>query len=358
MDLNTQDERGPRADELRARGLAAYEAGDLELSEQLLREALALRPGAANVIHILSAVLLGQGRFQEARKLAERVHSTYPADPFGRLILGKLRLATGDYADGWPLYDARLEFSGYATEVPPYAPWRGEDLRGKTIVVWREQGFGDMIMCLRFLPMLRELGARVIAVTRPALVRLYKSLGIETVSHGGAPGSLVELPAAPDFHTHPFSIPRWLGVTLDTVPGAPYLRAEPLVRGRIGVAWRGRPAHQYDRHRSLPAALGAQLLDLPGAVDLEPAATGAGDFLDTARIITGLDAVVTVDTSIAHLAGAIGRPTLLLLPRLGLDFRWMNDRADTPWYAATQLLRQQPGEDWGAVVARAVRALG
>lgn len=340
------------------RALAAYQGGELELAEQLLRDGLAGAPDSIKHMHVLSAVLLGQGRFAEARPLAERAHLAVPHDVYARTILGKLRLATGDYPGGWPLYEARLQSqAGYVTEIPPYPPWRGEDLNGKTIVVWREQGFGDMIQCLRFLPVLRDMGARVIAVTRPALARLYARLGFEVAAHGGEPGTFVDLPTRPDVYTHPFSIPRWLGVTLPTLPAAPYLSAQPSLSGRVGVVWRGRPAHQYDRFRSLPPELGARLLSLPGAVDLEPAATGARDFLDTAAIVAGLDAVVSVDTSAAHLAGALGKPLFLLLPRFGLDWRWMEGRADSAWYSSAQLFRQPRPGDWSSVIDAATAQL-
>lgn len=334
-----------------AQAVRAFEQGEFAAFEAMVRQRLDAAPESPRFLHDLGLALMAQGRFGEAREVFERFYRQEPGNATGAVQLGKLRLATGDFAGGWPLYDARLRLTSYNTEVPPYPGWTGEPPAGRTIVVWREQGFGDMIMGLRFLPTLRELGAHVTAVTRPALVRLYQSLGVEAVAHGGPVGELAELPAPPDFHTHPFSIPRWLGVTAQSIPSAPYLTAQARrTGGRLGVVWRGRPAHQYDRFRSLPQALGARLLALPGAISLEPEATGARDFQDTAEIVAGLDLVITVDTSVAHLAGALGRPVWILLPAHGLDWRWMNDRPDTPWYPTARLFRQPTPGDWASVV--------
>ena len=328
--------------------LDASRRGEFTLAERLLRELDAAAPNQLKVIHDLGAALAAQGRFAEALPLYERCHAARPDHERTALSLGILRLANGDFAGGWPLYDLRLKFPDYQTEIPPFPAWRGEPIAGKTIVVCREQGFGDMIMCARFAPILKAMGARVFLVTLPPLVRLFQRLGVEVFGYDGAP---LRLPAIPDYHTHPFSIPRWLGSTPQTLPAGPYLAADvPRRLGAIGVTWRGRPNHPRDGFRSLPEDLGRRLLALPGAVSLDPADTGAADFQDTAEIVAGLDQVITVDTSVAHLAGAMGKPASLLLPRHGLDWRWMQDRSDSPWYPTARLFRQETPGDWATVV--------
>ncbi|MBL8556316.1 MAG: hypothetical protein JNL41_18725, partial [Phenylobacterium sp.] len=143
-----------------------------------------------------------------------------------------------------------------------------------------------------------------------------------------------------------------------TLPSAPYLRAATRpAGGRIGVATRGNPGHSNDAHRSLPADVAAELLALPGAMSLEPEATGAKDFAETAAIVAGLDLVIAVDTAVAHLAGALGRPAWILLPRIFTDWRWMEGRADSPWYPTARLFRQASPGDWSAVLAEVRRTL-
>jgi hypothetical protein len=144
------------------------------------------------------------------------------------------------------------------------------------------------------------------------------------------------------------SLPRLLGVTAETLAGAPYLTVEPSGAGGVGVKARGSPSHRSDRYRSLPDDAAAQLEMLGQSLD--PAATGATDFLETARIIAGLDLVITVDTSIAHLAGALGKPVWILLASAHTDWRWLRGRSDSPWYASARLYRQDRPRAWDPVL--------
>jgi hypothetical protein len=327
--------------------LEAFQRGDYTVAERLLRDLDAAQPNRAKVVHDLGSAIAAQGRFDEARPLYERVHAALPDHKRTALTTGILRLATGDYPGGWPLFDLRFEFPDYSTVIPPFTPWRGESLAGKTICIAHEQGFGDQIMCARFAPILKRQGARVFLVTQAPLFRLFQQLGVEVFSYDGAG---IAFPVQPDYYTHPFSIARWLGVTPATIPGERYLTGRPSRCGGVGLKWRGRQDTTRRAMRSLPDDLAQRMLESFGAISLEPEDTGARDFQDTADIIAGLDRVISVDTAVAHLAGAMGKPTSILLPVHATDWRWMQDRSDSPWYPSATLYRQKTPGEWGEVV--------
>jgi hypothetical protein len=262
-------------------------------------------------------------------------------------------LAQGHYAEGFPLYDVRFTRAVGRVPTPalPFPQWAGEPIAGRSLMVWSEQGFGDQIMFARFIPQLVELGARVTMVVPPALAPVFRRLPAEIV------------PAAPtmslqrhDFWAMPGSLPARLGVTLETLPAAPYLGGAAQGEG-IGVVTRGDPRHHNDRHRSLPPDLAAELLALPGAVSLHPDDTGARDFGETADRIARLSLVIAVDTSVVHLAGAMGKPVWVLLPAHATDWRWMRGRSDSPWYPSARLFRQPSPGDWASVLVDVRQAL-
>jgi hypothetical protein len=296
---------------LHDRGGLLKMAGQLEGAEEALRAALAIEPKNPKTLHALGIVLLSQGR----------------------------------YAEGWPLYDARHDVPELGLPKPalPYPEWRGESLAGKRLLIFGEQGFGDQIMFARFALVARDQGAAVTMFCRPALSRLFAQFdGVEVIGAVGA----VEFPD-PDYWVMSGSIAGRFGITPETVPSAPYLKAEPgPPLGGLGVAWRGNPYHRNDANRSLPPDAGAQLLSLPGARSLHPEDSGAQDFADTARLIASMANVLSVDTSVAHLAGAMGKPVTILVPALMTDWRWMQDRNDTPWYPSARLLRQATPGHW------------
>lgn len=298
--------------------------GRLDEAETELREALRLRPGFAPTRHALGTVLLSQGR----------------------------------YAEGWPLYDARHEIPALGLPKPqmPYAEWRGEPLEGKSLLIFGEQGLGDQIMYARFARQFAAQGADVTLFCQPQLARLFQALGVRVVPMSGR----VDFPD-PDYWVMSSSLPGRAGATLESVGTAPYLVGAPRAEGRIGVVARGNPQHTNDRNRSLPLAETARLMALPGAISLLPEDTGAGDLQATADIIAGLDLVISVDTAVAHLAGALGKPVWILLPGVMNDWRWLEGREDSPWYPTVRLLRQSTPGDWGPVldqVAADLAALG
>ncbi|MFN3583133.1 glycosyltransferase family 9 protein [Phenylobacterium sp.] len=208
---------------------------------------------------------------------------------------------------------------------------------------------GDQIMFARFAARAASEGADVTVLTPTPLARLFRSMPVEVVEARGA----AEFPD-PDYWVMSSDIAGRAGATLETLPSAPYLSAQPGTSSVVGVAWRGNPAFRNDANRSLPPDLGERLLALPGAVSLAPEDSGARDFQDTAEIIAGLDLVVSVDTAVAHLAGALGKPVWILVPDLTTDWRWMQHRIDSPWYPTARLWR---GGDWRPVVEAIEREL-
>ena len=326
-------------------------AGRLAEAEQAWRAFLADAPDVRPAHHNLVAALRGQHKWTEARAALEAAARRWPDDPDIAYHLAVSRLAAGDYTGGWPLYEARRQVAVDRVEAPglPTPEWRGEAVR--SLLVWPEQGFGDQIQFARYLPQLRARGIAVTLVCRPPMMRLFEVFGLPMVASEGA----VSLPPH-DAWTLMGSLPLRFGTTLETIPPGEFLAPAPGGQG-MGVVTRGRPSHPNDAHRSLPPAAAAALLEAPGAVSLHPADTGARDFAETAEIIRGLAVVVTVDTSVAHLAGAMGKPVRILLPAVGADWRWLHDRQDSPWYPSATLIRQARSGDWTEAVAAALAGL-
>jgi hypothetical protein len=297
-------------------------------------------------------------------------------------------LANGDYAEGWHEYEWRLRLPELGGSAPslPVPRWQGEDLRGGTLLASAEQGIGDAIQFVRFASWLAARGVRVVVQAPRELQSLLATApGVAaTVSTGEA------LPADCSAEIPLLSLPCRLGLGRDDVGAPPrYLRSDPSrsadaagVLGkarpgsrRIGLAWAGSPQHRNDARRSIPLAMLAPLLTVPGmtwfslqkgtasnqlaqvaqAGDVAPLDPQC-DFAHTAALVDALDAVVTVDTSIAHLAGALGKPTFVLLP-FAPDWRWGIAGTHTPWYPTMTLCRQQAIGDWPSAVAALYEAL-
>jgi tetratricopeptide (TPR) repeat protein len=316
---------------------------------------VALAPDAAWAHYQLGRLLFFTRCFAEAEAAYRQALERAPDEARTKLALGYLYLSLGDYGRGWPFYEARTEVPGQnAQRLPVPGEWQGEPLAGRRLLIWPEQGFGDQIQFARFAPVLTALGAEVTLLCHKPLVRLFEaSLRVRVLAAEGA----VEFPD-PDLWVMQGSLAGRLGCTVQTLPNAPYLRApgswRPLGEGfKVGFKARGSAAHENDANRSLPAPAAARLAALPARMmSLEPEDTGARDFGDTAAILDQLDLVISVDTSVAHLAGAMGKPCWVLLPAEGTDWRWLLERTDSPWYPSVTLYRQQAGEPWGAVLDR------
>jgi hypothetical protein len=270
-------------------------------------------------------------------------------------------LRQGRWAQGWPLLESRVRLS--PDLIPPgpatYPEWRGEPLEGRSILVWIEQGLGDQIMFGRFARDLKARGAgKVTLVCRPPVAPVLATIdGVDAVIPVAVGGS-APIPRH-QLWTRYFSLPWRLGVTVETLSGAPYVRApNPRPpRPGFGLVWRTSATGKLAKAKALPEADARRLADL-GAVSLHPEDTGARDLGETADIIAGLDLVVTVDTAVAHLAGAMGKPTWILLHRPA-DWRWLGEnRDDSPWYASARLFRQRKAGDWTPVISEVVERLG
>jgi tetratricopeptide (TPR) repeat protein len=288
-------------------------------------------------------------------------------------------LTLGDYDAGWKEYEWRWKTGAFAQHRRPFrsGPWLGEQpVTGKTVLLHAEQGFGDTIQFIRYAPLLVRQGAKVVCEVQPELQPLLSQLEGVAVIASGAP-----LPAF-DLYCPLLSLPLAFGTKLQTIPAAPYLAAPaereeywrgrlPPGRPRVGFVWSGSPSHKNDSNRSIPLArLGKLFEHLPfrcislqcdlRSADAEvlrqlPDILHLGeqfrDFADTAAVISLLDVVVSVDTAVAHLAGALGKPVMMLVPHAA-DFRWMRGCDDSPWYPSAKLFRQPAIGDWDSVIAR------
>ena len=320
-----------------------------------LQQVAAEHPQSHAAQHACGAVLSNLGQAAAAEPYLRRAHALDPVSAESRVALAFALLAQAKYAEGWPLYEARYDLAGAPAKPElPIPEWRGEPLAGKRLLVWPDEGLGDQIQFVRFVPALRGEGAQATLCCSPALTRLFAA-SLEVPVIGLA--ERMDLPAS-DYWTFCGFLPGRLGLTPQTAPAPPYLAAPPAAPirgGRIGLMTRGSPGHLNDAHRSLPEAQAMRLAALPGAVSLHPDATGARDLAETAAIVAGLELVISVDTSVAHLAAALGKPTWILLPTIGLDWRWgLGERS--PWYPQARLFRQPRINDWPAVVDAVLEA--
>lgn len=322
-------------------------------AETAFRRLLSAQPANRPIRDKLVALLKSQSRWQEAERLLWEAAALSPGDKEITTRLALEVLANGRYAEGWKLYEARRGATGVNGATPPtlpYPEWTGAAVG--SLLIWPEQGFGDMIQFARFIPAVERRGIRTTFLCPPVLASLFAGAGLNVVIAEGGPGGGLALPRS-DAWTLLGSLPLRLGVTLETLPRPLQLNAQAKrPAGGVGVVARGRPSHPNDAHRSLSPEWAAQLLALPGAVSLDPEDTGARDFQVTADIVAGLDRVVTVDTAAAHLAGSMGKPTHLLLPRYSPDWRWLREREDSPWYPSLKLYRQPEPGDWASVFER------
>ena len=343
------------------RGQALCAGGRYPEALDLFRKAARLAPNNPAPLHLLGVALLDVGRLKEAEQYQRRALALVPDHPTFQNSLSLNLLAQGRYREAWPLHEGRGQKSaediGFPTDVP-CPRWRGEPLADKHIVILPEQGFGDAIQFVRFLPRLRQTGARITLFAAPALVDLFAASfpGIDVRAAAGD----VRL-GNPDYWTTLVDMMRPLDLTLEDVTAEPYLvtdRRWPAFPDpfTIGLVTSGNPKHVNDQRRSLPSDMAARLRDaLPGTiVSLDPKDSGARDFADTAALIDQLDLVVSVDTSVAHLAGALGKPCLLLVPSISTDWRWMRGRDDSPWYSGHRLFRSAMDGDWREAIDRLV----
>jgi tetratricopeptide (TPR) repeat protein len=347
--------------------------------------AVALAPRERMVVFQRGNTLRVMKRHREALEAFERVLEIDPDDVDTHFSRAFVYLITGDFARGWPEYEWRWREPQVGSQKRDFAhpTWDGtQSLAGQRILLHAEQGFGDTLQFCRYAPLVKALGAHVILEVQPALKSLLRGLdGVdELVAQDDA------LPIF-DLHCPLLSLPRAFHTELDTIPSRPsYLQADPVLvdkwrarlgtahRPRIGIVWAGNPKHLDDHNRSIALEqLRPVLTDACEWVSLQKPlgdddravlnSLGIGyfgdevrDFSDTAALIELTDRVLSVDTSVAHLAGALGKPCWVLLPHWP-DWRWLFDRDDSPWYPHTRLFRQSEPGEWGGVLSRVSEAL-
>jgi FkbM family methyltransferase len=369
-------------------GIAYWYLGRYDEAVGSYRRAIELMPEMAEAHNNLGNVLRDQGKLEDAAECYRQAADLRPnyADPHWNQSL--VWLLAGDFERGWAEYEWRWKLKSFRSRPCPQPVWDGSPLEGKTILLASEQGLGDTIQFIRYAALVRQRAARVIVeVQRPLRQILSTAPGIDEL--------LMQGEVIPPFDTYVtlLSLPRLLGTRLDTVPAdVPYLSASPelvekwrdeiksLPGFKVGIAWKGSPQNRTDRGRSLPLTLFEALASLPGVtlVSLQKGQGSeqiaevkdrfhvvdfgdrldaeAGPFMDTAAIMRHLDLVVTCDSSLAHLAGALGAPVWIAL-MLTPDWRWLSSRDDSPWYPTARLFRQTRVADWPEVFERMADAL-
>jgi tetratricopeptide (TPR) repeat protein len=337
---------------------------------------LAAAPDRAETHNNLGLALEHQGRYGEALACYDRALTLRPDYAQAHFNRAHALLLTGDFAEGWREYEWRFAVARYDRRFDRPL-WSGEPLAGRTILIHAEQGFGDTLQFVRYLPAVAERGGRVVLEAPKELVRLLRSVdGIAEIVPVGE--------RLPPFSCHCplLSLPRVFATNLATIPGAaPYLRVPaetaaawveriPAAPGlRVGVVWAGTTQHATNIRSLRPLfevagvdwfslqvgerARDAALLDGVKIVDLAP---WLGDFAETAAAICRLDLVVSVDTAVAHLAGGLGRPAWIMLP-YNPDWRWLLRREDSPWYPTARLFRQKNANDWPGMICEIAAAL-
>lgn len=373
-------------------GVVLNDAGNLAEAEKCFHHALSLRPRYALAWNGLGSVLMDSLRLAEAKRAYQAALEIEPNYPDAHWNLGILLLTEGDFAHGWPEYEQRLQrrevahlYAGYEAPL-----WQGENLQGKTILLHAEQGLGDTLQFIRFATPVARQAERVIVECQPGLKRLLESVsGVSEVLAKGEP-----LPRH-DVRCPMMSLPFRLGINAITdIPAAiPYVsvpartivawqqRVLALAPGlKVGLVWAGDPrkydpdSNRIDQRRSLSLQAFQPLFDLPGVVYLSLQKGEAraqvqtlpselvdwmdeiGDFADTAALVSCLDLVIAVDTSVAHLAGALGKK-VWLLSRYDSCWRWMQDRSDSPWYPTLTLFRQTMPGQWDPLISEIRSAL-
>ena len=368
-------------------GVALKDQGQLDEAIAASRQAIALNANLPELHNNFGVALYDRGQFDEAVAAYRQAIGLRPNYAVAHFNLAFPLLARGDFQRGWQEYEWRWKCQDFPSPQRNFAqpPWDGCPLQRRTLLLYTEQGFGDAIQFVRYLPLVEERGGKVVVECQPELQRLFQAgPGNCQIVARGQP-----LPAF-DFHCPLLSLPRVFGASLANIPNqAPYLHADAQdVRRwrdrladhprlvKVGLVWAGSLTHKNDRNRSMKlarltplgqaagvlffslqkGAAAAEAKALPPSMELVDLTQELKDFADTAALIANLDLVISVDTAIAHLAGAMGKPVWTLLPFVP-DWRWLLEREDSAWYPTMRLFRQPSRGDWDSVIANVAHAL-
>jgi len=365
-------------------GLALQQSGLLDEAMTSYYKALAIDPDHAEAHNNLGLAFQELGMLESAFESYNRALSIVPDSAEARNNIGMLQLLTGDFQDGWQNYAWRWKTKDTALRPRNYEQpqWDGSALAGRTIFIYPEQGLGDVIQFARYLPLLKAQGGKVIFEVPRPLHRLFEGSGLAD--------NLIEAKQTPppfDCHAPLLDLPQLLNTTLETIPAkASFPEAPEQLKQqwgermdsaeglRLGIVWAGNSDHKNDRNRSIDGELFQLLAEIPGvsvyslqvgrdgeaahlfADNVTDLAPFLNDFADTAAAMSHLDLIVSADTSVVHLAGALGKPVWTLLPFMP-DWRWLLTRDDTPWYPSMRLFRQQKRGDWNDVLQSVGEAL-
>jgi len=366
-------------DQLIAHGNTAREQNDPELALKYYAQALVQDRNSASAFNNYGNVLRECGDPAGGIPFLQRSIQLAPEHPTAQFNLAVAYLLSGDYGRGWPQYESRWRYEHLNGLLPNYEQprWTGQDLKDKTILVIGEQGHGDNIQFIRFVGDLAGRGARVLVAVSPNLIPLFRS--IPQIAELFDPGQA--LPVF-DYWTPIMSVPGLIGSTLANLSHVQsYLgvdnalarewqtRLGPKTRLRVGFCWSGRRDTWINRHKGMPFDTMLELIkrnpnyewinlqcDCTAEEEDELVKYGVSaypgsikTFADSAALIHHLDVVLAVDTAVAHLSGALGRPTWVMLSQFALDWRWLLDRDSSPWYSTATLFRQPKMGDWASV---------
>ncbi len=384
-------------------GGALLKRGNFDEAIQYLDQAISLDPTLEDAYIRQGLTLSCQTKYTEAIEVFNKNIEKNPQSGYSRFGLALVQLTLGQYQEGWKNYEYRWEVSYLKKEYQNHAAYHhlqlkpGDDLCGKTIVLLAEQGLGDTLQFIRYVSLVIEQGASVIVGCPPSLRRLFRQIkGIKEFLQEEKAGKAFHF----DYFCHLLSLPNYFGTTLETVPAdIPYLTAEaelikkwqPLItqknddkKIKIGLVWAGdarkdnyeNVAYYMDLRRSLHLSKFSKLANIPETIFYSLQKGGPSqqvkevrkqfkiidytdkitDFADTAALIANLDLVISVDTSVAHLAGAMGKP-VWILSRFDGCWRWLNQREDNPWYPTARIFHQKQPGDWDEVIDRLVETL-
>ena len=359
-----------------------------EQALQCYAQAFVQDPECAAAFNNYGNVQREMGYPERAVPFLQHAATLDPANITARFNLAVCYLLQGNYAQGWPAYESRWDYEHLAGTEPKYSQprWRGEDLKGKTILVVGEQGHGDCIQFVRFVYNLHAMGAGVKLQVTDGLIPLLSSSNIiqQVTGYAQDPGHF-------DYWVPIMSIPGILGITVENLPRIQsYMSADPALhaawlerlgpkrRMRVGISWSGRRDAWLNQHKGVPFETVLAMirsapeyewinLQIDATDDEERALADAGvtrypgsitSFADTAALIMCADVVVSVDTAITHLAGSLGRPVWVMLNQYSCDWRWLLDRDSSPWYSTARLFRQPVRGDWASVTKKITQYLG